>query len=757
MLPMRLLPCLLLLTCAPSLPAQTFNGRTAAEWVKDLGAEDAAARDMAVRAIESMQDRAVRATLRALDDERPVVRQHAALALGRLGATAAMAKDKLIALQQDGVPEVAQAAIVAVMRVQVDAAQLPALIAALQGKDWELQLAAADVLAQLGRAGAPAAPALVEVLKRDDAALDRTDVDAVHRQRTRYRNVRQAAALALGAIGPVDGVACIEGLAAAAQNGEWAAREGAAKALAAFGGSDEVIGQLSALLIDNEWPVQRAAAEAMAKVVGPGHPRLDKVVALMTTALQDRDGGVRRLAAAFLGGCGAAAAGAVPELTRMLASRDQRTREYATKALRGIGPAAAAAKDELLACFEAVPEDQDWRRREILEALAAVAPEARKELPALEQMLAEREKPVLPADVQRQDAIAALLPGLQDADRAVRMRSLGRLAEMRAVEAISSVLPWLADDRPADERASAVHALIALDATQAVPKLRELLASKQAEVQNAAAHALAMFDDAESMPRVAEVLTEGIASASKDELWYLGLTQVDALAPALERIVADAKEEERRRWGATQALGYLRAPSSAPVIAAMLDQIAADEKMPDPPRQELLAVGLHVLAGLDAASHRERFARHAESVEQQVRNAALAGLALLGDEAARAALRAASPADASAADVPEAWRVRLEGVRLRLSEVRGNSLRDVLARLNKRGLRIEVSKQVPASDLDRRVGSMYSELIGYRPDALSVLGLCTSSFFTGTELVPRYHQDRIELLTPEEAGAATKR
>lgn len=110
-----------LLAATVALPAQTFNGRSASEWVKDLGAEDVAVRDVAVRAIESMGERAMRATMTALDDERPVVRQHAARALGQLGAVAASAKDKLIALRQDKEPDVAKAATVAAMRVQVAA------------------------------------------------------------------------------------------------------------------------------------------------------------------------------------------------------------------------------------------------------------------------------------------------------------------------------------------------------------------------------------------------------------------------------------------------------------------------------------------------------------------------------------------------------------------------------------------------------------------------------------------------------------
>jgi hypothetical protein len=459
---------------------------------------------------------------------------------------------------------------------------------------------------------------------------------------------------------------------------------------------------------------------------------------------------VRRLAAEFLGGCGAAAAIAVPELVRMLGGRGDGPR-HARAALQRLGAVGAPAKDALIACFEALPADEQQQRREVLATLAAVAPDARNELPALAKLLAERDAPAVPADVARHDTIAALLPQLADADPKLRMRALGELAGLRATEAVPSLLPWLAEDRPAVERSSAIQALIAVDAVQCVPRFRELLDCKQREVRTAAAQALAMFGDTESFPRVTKVLLEGLPFASSDQLWHLGLTQVDALAPALERIVASDREPMQRRWGATQALAYLGARTSAPVVAAMLAAVAADERLRDTERQQLLAVGLRTLVRLEPAPHRALFAQHAGSPEREVRDAALAGLAELGDEAAKAEL-AKRPAGSTRLVVEEPWRTRLLGVRLRLSEVRGNSVRDVLARLGKAlGVPIVPSAKA-AAVLDRRVGSMYTELVGFRPDASSVLGLCTNKFFVGYDLVPRFHDDRIELLTPEEAG-----
>lgn len=756
---MRTACCVLSFLLASPLVAQAFNGRTATEWVKDLAAADPTTRDYAVWALVTMGDRAVRPALRALDDERPAVREHAAVALGRLGATASAGAGRLLELQQDAVPAVAKAAAVAAMRVQVDAARMPQLVAALRGDDWDLQLAAADVLAALGPAATAAAQPLVDLLRRDARALDRTIVLALPTAQTQHWNVREAAALALGAIGPVAGVPIAAALRDTLTNREWAARQGALHALAAFPGDAETVtGVLTVLVGDEVWSCRRAAAEVLATLVPADSAMIAKAVGVARLALRDDDGGVRRLAAEFLGGVGASAASAVPELLQLLGSRSQDDRGYAIAALRGIGPAASGAKDALVACYEALPAAEEWRRQEVLEALAAVAPAARKELPDLEQLLAAREKPSPSPDVKRHEAIVEALSGLQHASAERRQRALGEIAQLRAVEAIPHLLPWLDGERDARERAAAVAVLMALDAEAALPKMRALLADDSAAVRRTAAQALAMWNDAASLPRVAEVLAEGIEQAGKDQLVYLGLTGVAALAPALERIVADGKQAARRRWGATQALGALGVPAAAKVVAAMVDGLAADASLRERDRQELLVVGLRVLAALDAAAHRPQFERHAKADEQEVRDAALAGLARLGDAEAKAELRRRSPWQAIDFDVPDALRPRLEGARLRLSQVRGNTLREVIVLLEKAlGMPITVSAKVDPQVLGGRFQGGYINLLGLRPQALAVLGVVNGDFFSGGTLVPRFLTDRIELVTPEEAGMTGRR
>ncbi len=750
------------LLAVPAL-AQSFNGRSATEWVDALADDDPTTRDYAVWALVTMGDRAVRATTRALGDERPRVRQHAAQALGRIGAPAASATARLVALQQDAAPDVRRAAEVAAMRVQVDAARLPHLIAALQGGDWELQLAAAEVVAALGPAGKSAAGPLVDLLRRDDPALDRTVVQRLPRAPTLHWNVREAVARALGAIGPVEGVPIVPALRDAMWNREWAAREGAVRALASFPADEESVTRALAMLVGDEaWSCRRAAAEAVAALVPSDSPWLGRAVPVAILALRDDDGGVRRLAAEFLGGLGAAAADAVPAFASMLGSRRANDRDYAIKALGRLGPVAVAARQALIDCYEAVPTDEPWRQQEVLEALAAVAPDARRELPALATLLDERERPAAPADVQRQQAIAEALAGLQDGSIDQRRRALGQVAELRAVEAIPHLLPWLDEGsdpaRGVGERAAAAQILMLLDAASAVPAFRTLLGDGDRALRAVAARALAMFDDAESRPRVAAVLAEEIAVANKDQLVYLGLTGVADLAPALEDIVRDPEQPPRRRWGAIAALGSLEAKQAAATIAAMLERVGADESMPARERDELLAIGLQVLARLDAVPHRQAFERFAASDETQVREAALLGLARLGDAAALAEVRSKSPWVVLDLDVPAELRPRLLGTRLRLSEVRGNTLRDVLARLEQAlGMPIELGGAADPRLLDGRFRGLYIDLLGLRPQALAVLGVIHHDFFSGGTLRPRFHADRIELLPPEAAGLGGRR
>jgi hypothetical protein len=285
-----------------------------------------------------------------------------------------------------------------------------------------------------------------------------------------------------------------------------------------------------------------------------------------------------------------------------------------------------------------------------------------------------------------------------------------------------------------------------------VPRLRELLGSKQEDVRTAAAHGLAMFRDEESMPRVAKVLVGGIAFANSDQLLYLGMTGVVELAPMLERLVANERADWQQRWGATQALSYLNAPSSPKVIAAMVDNIAKDDTMKDSDRQQLLAVGLRVLAQLDAKSHRELFGKHVASDEKEVRQVATYGLARAGDAAARAEMQRLSPLEARMFELPDDLRHRLESVHLRMSQVNGCTLRDVLARLRKQlDMPVEVNAEIDPKLLDARFGN-YIGMLGYRPSALDVLFairfamLMGGTFGPDDSLEPVFHEGRIELV-----------
>ncbi|MBI5851057.1 MAG: HEAT repeat domain-containing protein [Planctomycetes bacterium] len=744
------------LLAAPS-PAQTFNGRTASEWVADLAAEDDTTRDYAVWALGQMGERAVRATIRALDDERPRVRRAAAQALARLGALAGEAKDALLARREDADAAVAHAARVALLHVQVDAAQVPALIDELQADDWDCQLAAAEVLAELGPPAAAAARALAGLLTSTDVRLDRTIVHRLERTPPESWNVRAAAARALGSFGPVDGVPIVEALLHCLGNDQWAAREGAAQALVAFPDrAAETAARLIAVLrTDPEWPCRRAAASTLLGIAVAESPALAAVATAMASALKDQDGGVRRIAAEFLGERGGASATTVPALEGLLARPTAKDVMNAANALCKLGPAAPAARSALLQAFVTWKDrdryDAKEARTAILEALAVVAPDARGEVPELEALLAEREKPKPSVDEARQTAITEAMEQLRAPSRTDRARAMNTIAMLRAQDAIPTLETFLDGDRIATERAMAIQVLMLLDAESIVPRVRPLLDASDPELRRAAAAALAMFSDAESLERTTIVLAEAADVAPKDDLWMLGLMRVSGLAPVMERIASDPREPFGRRWGATTALTCLRVKESAPSVAAMIEAIGKDESLHQSERMQLLAAGLRALVALDPEPHREIFRAHLQSEELEVTEAALHGLAALGDRDALAKRLAESPSERFLLELPAADKRRLESVRLRLSQVKGCTLREVIARLGPAlGVTIELSPQVDPKVLDGHFGN-YIDFLGFHPSALEILGAMGSmALFSGEPLDPQISSDVIRLV-PREA------
>jgi HEAT repeat protein len=746
---------LLSATWLAPLHAQSYNGKTASEWVGDLGSENDTTREDAISSLVAMEQRAVRPLLRALGDERAPVRGGAAMALGRLGAMAAEGREPLEKLRADADLGVAHAAKVAWIRVQVDAARVPPLIEALADRDWDVQLAAADVLEALGKQAATAAPALVALLRKPGGDLDRTVEQP--RARSRPWNLRRSAALALGAIGVVDGIDSAAVLAEVLAGTEPASQEGAAVALGRLGpaATSALPVMLARLRSDASWNVRRAIAAALPRIIGDAstQEQLDQAIATALAAAQrDVEPGVRRLALEFLGHCGARASGAAAALARSM-PRLAKEQEQVARAIGAMGSAAKEAAPALVEACRDLEGVDDWdtrsARHAILECLAEIDPQRRSEVPDLDALLREREQPKAVADVQRHQEITQALAGLQDKTEQARLEAMNRLGELRATAATSSVREFLGESHSLPERCCAARTLMALDAIDTAPLLRPLLQAKESELQYCAALALAQFADSESMPKVTKFLRVVAVTASKDELWMLGNTGVPGLAPVMQRIMANPMQTMHRRWGAVTALTMLAVPDTAPSIADFVDNVASDGKLKEADRSELLNNGLRALTLLDPAPNRERFARFVESDDKEVHTSALLGLAMLGDAEAKAKLLRESPHSWSPAfDLPPELRQKLESVHVRLSQVKGCTLREVAATLQQAlGVPVEVDAPAGHPIYNGRFGN-YIDLIGFHPSALTVLFSASMATFSGGAVVPEVTRDKIVLRPP---------
>ncbi|MBL8850459.1 MAG: HEAT repeat domain-containing protein [Planctomycetaceae bacterium] len=181
-----------------------------------------------------------------------------------------------------------------------------ARIAELQGTDRESRIAAADALRELGEPAATAVPALTSVLG---------DL---------HPGVRQSAARALGHMGDA-GQSAVPPIEDLLDDPELSVRMAAAWSLRELDPAGE---KYVPVLIK----AMREGEGGTIVAVGNLGPDGDWAVPTLTTLLQDRRPGVRRLAAEALGKIGPDAA-ARTALERAARDSDDRVREAATAAL----------------------------------------------------------------------------------------------------------------------------------------------------------------------------------------------------------------------------------------------------------------------------------------------------------------------------------------------------------------------------------------------------------------------------------------
>ena len=417
-----------LLGVAPGAPAQSFLGRGAEDWARDLkdkkpavrrgaafalgklGGGTAATADRLVELLEKDADAVVReAAAFALGEvgptgsaravpalrkvlvsrkEEPAVRRSAAFALGCYGGQADSALPELLSALGDGEPMVRQNAAWALGRLKHKAGEdeVRALCDRLADTDPSVRRAAAAALGDIGKdeggrkASRPAVAALLQCCRAEsDDEVRRTALGAL-----------------VNVVGPEDqGTDRARGLQELLrrlqeQGADKEEVREAALALGNIGGPEargavKVLGDLLADVNDLEG--RRLAALALASV---GKDAADALAYLMA-ALRDTDAEVRRSAALALGHLGERAEDAVPELVKLLEPPDpsEDVQRYALEALASVGP--KAARDALPTLRAVLESDRAWRlRQRAVWVMQNLSPdEVRAVVPYLERALQE--------------------------------------------------------------------------------------------------------------------------------------------------------------------------------------------------------------------------------------------------------------------------------------------------------------------------------------------------------------------------------
>jgi len=477
--------------------------------IQALGDNDSSVRRAAAEALVKIGAPAVPALIQALGDSDSDVRRAAAWALGKLGDPHAV---PALSVWVHAGEDAARNALQTLRHPALDLTQAVAQVAA-QGA-WGVLIRALPnekVREAVVGLGTPAVPALIQALGDSD------------------RNVRRAAAAALGAIGDPHAVPA---LIKALGDRDLYVRRAAAGALGAIGDPQAVPALIQALG-DSYSDVRRVAAGALGELGDP------KAVPALIKALGDWDPYVRRAAAEALGKLGDPKA--VPALIKALGDSSEDVRRAAAAALVKIGTPAVPALIKALG-----DSDRDVRRA-VAEALGAISdPQA---VPALIQALGDSYSDVRRAaaaalgklgDPQAVPALSVWVHAGEDAARNA-LQTLGRpaLDLTQAVAQVAAQGAWgvLIRALPNEKVREAVVGL----GTPTVPALIQALEDSDGGVRRAAAEALGKLGDSQAVPALSVCAHAGEESARK------ALQTLGHPAPDLPQAVAQLAA--KGAWG----------------------------------------------------------------------------------------------------------------------------------------------------------------------------------------------------------------
>jgi HEAT repeat protein len=279
------------------------------------------------------------------------------------------------------------------------------LIKALKDPDELTSRTAADALTKIGAPGRDDLPALIEALK--DQKPD----------------VRRYASGAIGQIGP-DAASAAGPLAEALSDEDERVRESLVRALGSLGPAAKAaaVPGLTKALQDNGKSVRVAAAAAMANLMTP--PKADDVPLLVTILKQkDPEGSV--FGARGLAKLGKQAKDAIPALVEVAKAGDTGVRREAIEALAAVGPDAKTAGPLYVAALKDASADSAVRQSALL---------------ALGQLGKDLEKD--------KETVAAVLDAVKDTDKQVKKAALaavGKLGPVVGAPGAKQVMPTVID------------------------------------------------------------------------------------------------------------------------------------------------------------------------------------------------------------------------------------------------------------------------------------------------------------------------
>ena len=333
--------------------------------------------------------------LLSIDEQQ--VREAAIKALAQIASHADEAvswpAEKLVHLLRDNRRRVRDAAVYAFedLAAKVDEV-VPELAKLLRerGADSRARAAAADSLGGLGGLARDAVPILVEAIA------------------DREGEVRAAAANALGKLGEHAREA-LPGLVELLRHRESDVCESASRAIGELKEyADGAIPELVRLMSHDKWHVRESAAEALEDLAGEVTASPAGLVTELTTLMRDMASQqtVRVAAAKLLGGFGAYAKQAVPDLVRVMEGRNWRLKGAAAESLGRLGEHAREAVPDLAKRLaKLLTHERPSVRLRAVYALGGLGEHARAEAPKLAGLLIDE-------DWETSDAVVEVLEAI---------------------------------------------------------------------------------------------------------------------------------------------------------------------------------------------------------------------------------------------------------------------------------------------------------------------------------------------------------